>query len=139
SGRIRLDIELKEPGYAGEIVALARRLEVAGCVFTSFDPHIIAEVKKEDRSLATGLILANADALAWSDTSPAEVLAPEKRLFASHRDYFVKEKKDGRKIAVWTVDGVSLLSSLLCDPVVDAVITNRADRALALRKKLSGL
>ncbi|MBN1129040.1 MAG: glycerophosphodiester phosphodiesterase [Chitinispirillaceae bacterium] len=139
SGRIRLDIELKEPGYTGEVVALVKkRFDPAGCVFTAFDPRIAAEVKKADPALATGLILANAESLSLGDQTPADVLGPEKKLFASQRGYFVMAKKAGRKIAVWTVDGAPLLSSLLCDPIVDAVITNRPDRALALRKKLSG-
>jgi glycerophosphoryl diester phosphodiesterase len=138
SGRVKLDVELKEPGYAAEVVALARRcLDPATCVFTSFDPRIIAEVKAEDRRLVTGLILANADAFSWCEGSAADVIAPEKRLFSSHRSYFVKARKNGKSIAVWTVDGRELLSKLLADPVVSAIITNYPDRALALREKLS--
>lgn len=138
SGRVKLDVELKEPGYAAEVVALARRcLDPATCVFTSFDPRIIAEVKAEDRTLVTGLILATADAFSWCDGSAADVVAPEKKLFSSHRSYFVKARKSGRSIAVWTVDGRELLSKLLLDPVVSAIITNYPDRALALRKKIS--
>jgi glycerophosphoryl diester phosphodiesterase len=139
SGRTMLDIELKEPGYTGEVVALVKdRFDPAGCVFTAFDPRIVVEVKNADPTLATGLILANAGSLSWSDQTHADVLAPEKKLFYQQRGYFVKAKKAGRKIAVWTVDGAPLLSGLICDPIVDAIITNRPDRALALRKKLSG-
>jgi glycerophosphoryl diester phosphodiesterase len=140
SGRVKLDVELKEPGYAAEVASLARRcLDPATCVFTSFDPRIIAEVKTEDATLITGLILANADAFAWCERSAADVVAPEKRLFSSHRSYFVKARKNGRNIAVWTVDGRELLSKLLADPIVSAIITNYPDRALALRKKIANL
>lgn len=136
AGRVRLDIELKEAGYADRVVSLARRrFDPAACVFTSFDPRIIAEVKKSGPGLATGLILANAAALAWCDAVPVDVFAPGKRLFSSHRRYFARARSAGKRIAVWTVDGRSLLSRLLADPVVDAIITNYPDRALRLREK----
>jgi glycerophosphoryl diester phosphodiesterase len=140
SGRVKLDVELKEPGYAAEVVAITRRcLDPATCVFTSFDPRIIAEVKAEDPALRTGLILANAAAFAWCEGSVADVVAPEKKLYSSHRRYFVKAQKNGKSVAVWTVDGRALLSKLLADPVVSAIITNYPDRALALRKKIPKL
>jgi glycerophosphoryl diester phosphodiesterase len=139
SGRVKFDVEIKEPECAARIISLARRrLDPASCVFTSFDPRIIAAVKTEDRRLVTGLILANAEAFSWWEGSVAEIIAPEKRLYSSHRNYFAKAHKNGRSIAVWTVDGRQLLSTLLADPVVSAIITNHPDRALALREKRAG-
>lgn len=135
AGRVKVDIELKENGYAGAIIGRARaHFDPAACIFTSFDPRIIADVKNTDRTLVTGLILAKADSLAWCDVA-ADVLAPEKRLFSSHRAYFKTARKAGKKIAIWTVDSHALLSRLLVDPLIDAIITNYPDRALALRKK----
>jgi len=135
AGRVKVDIELKENGYAGAVIDCARaHLDPADCIFTSFDPRIIADIKHTDRTLVTGLILAKADALAWCDGA-ADVLAPAKRLFSSHRAYFKNARKAGNKIAIWTVDDYALLSRLLIDPLIDAIITNYPDRALALRKK----
>ena len=138
AGKVQFDIELKEPGYAGEVVALARkRLDIAACVFTSFDPRIIAAVKAEDPHLVTGLILANTDAFRWCSGTGAEVFAPEKKLFSLKREFFEDAHRQGRHIAVWTVDSRPLLARLLADPIVSAIITNYPDRALALRNQLS--
>jgi glycerophosphoryl diester phosphodiesterase len=138
SRKTLLDIELKEPGYEADVVALARRhFDINGFVLTSFDPRIIAAVKAVDPHLQTGFIVATAEGAALCDSSPAEVLAPEKRLFSAHRQLFANAKSRGKKIAVWTVDGTEVLTRLLIDPLVDAIITNRPDKALALRKKLT--
>jgi glycerophosphoryl diester phosphodiesterase len=139
SGKVMLDIELKEPGYEHEVAACARgHFALDKFVLTSFDPKILAAIKAEREPFLTGLIMANADALSWYDSVPVEVVAPEKRLLSSHRPFFAKAKNAGKRIAVWTVDGAALLASLLVDPIIDAIITNRPDRALSLRKKLSG-
>lgn len=138
SRKTLLDIELKEPGYEADVITLARRhFDDSGFVLTSFNPRILAAVKALDPKLQTGFILATAEGCALCVSSTAEVLAPEKRLFSAHRPLFAKAKSRGKKIAVWTVDGTEVLSRLLIDPLVDAIITNRPDKALALRKKLS--
>jgi glycerophosphoryl diester phosphodiesterase len=138
SRKTMLDIEIKEPGYERSVVACARRyFDDTQFVVTSFNPQVIAAVKAIDARLQTGFIVAAAERLALCDTTSAEVLAPEKRLFSANRRLFAKAKKHGKKIAVWTVDGTELLTRLLADPLIDAIITNRPDRALALRKKRS--
>jgi len=137
SGKIMLDIELKEPGCEEDVLRCARTLFAYDkFIVTSFNPEIVAAVKSIDAKVSTGCILATAKDLPWCEKTSAEVLAPEKKLFEDRRPFFVAAKKQGRKIAVWTVDSTSRLSCLLVDPVVDAIITNHPDRALALRKKL---
>jgi glycerophosphoryl diester phosphodiesterase len=139
AGKVMLNIELKETGYETDVVKLAKKLlPDKRFIMTSFHPEVVAAVKSIDTGLATGLILAKSKDLPKGEKTEAEVLAPDKELFASQRKYFSEAHKKGKKIAVWTVDSTSLLSCLLIDPLVDAVITNRADRALALRKKLCG-
>ncbi|MBN2038384.1 MAG: glycerophosphodiester phosphodiesterase [Chitinispirillaceae bacterium] len=139
SGKAMADIELKEPGYEQEVVALARRYFTADrFVLASFHPQVIVSIKSESPDCAAALILANTDALAWHASSPADIIAPEKRLFASHRRLFKTAQENGKRVAVWTVDSAALLSALLVDPIVDAIITNYPDRALNLRKKLAG-
>jgi glycerophosphoryl diester phosphodiesterase len=138
SGKITLDIELKEPGYEEEVVACAREyFDDSQFVLTSFNPRVITAIKAFGRNLQTGFIMATAEGLALAETSPAEVLAPDKKLFSANRGLFARAKKQGKKIAVWTVDGIELLARLLIDPIVDAIITNRPDRALALRDRLT--
>nr|MCU0610141.1 glycerophosphodiester phosphodiesterase [Chitinispirillaceae bacterium] len=139
SGKIMLDIELKETGCEDKVIALARKYFASDTfVCTSFLPEVISAIKTVAPEIATGFICARKDELPLCETTPTAVIAPEKSLFSAHRDVFASLKKRGRKIAVWTVDGTELLSSLLIDPVVDAIITNHADRAIALRKKLTG-
>jgi glycerophosphoryl diester phosphodiesterase len=137
SGKIMLNIELKERGFEEEALRQVRSFfPTDKFIMTSFDPAIIAAVNSAGADITTGLILATAKDLARCAMTSAGVLAPEKRLFEGQRRFFSDAKKQGKRIAVWTVDNASQLSRLLVDPVVDAVITNYPDRALALRKKL---
>jgi glycerophosphoryl diester phosphodiesterase len=139
AGKTMLNIELKEHGYEADVAMLAKRyFAVDKFIMTSFDPAVITALGSLDPTITTGLILATKRELAAAQggKTGAGVLAPEKRLFASQRKCFADAKKQGKRIAVWTVDSTGLLSSLLIDPLVDAVITNRPDLALALRKKL---
>jgi glycerophosphoryl diester phosphodiesterase len=139
AGKAMLNIELKEPGCEADVVKLAQKLLPDGrFILTSFHPAVVVAIKSINTGLTTGLILAKGKDLPNGEKTGAEVLAPEKELFASQRKFFSDAHKKGKKIAVWTVDSTSLLSCLLVDPLVDAVITNRTDRALALRKKLCG-
>jgi glycerophosphoryl diester phosphodiesterase len=137
AGKVMLDIELKEPGYETEVIKLVRRwFPDDRFILTSFHPGIINAVKSFDQKLTAGLILAKSKDLPFGEKTEADVLAPEKGLFISQRKIFADFKKKGKRIAVWTVDGKGLLSNLLVDPLVDAVITNYPDRALSLRTKL---
>jgi glycerophosphoryl diester phosphodiesterase len=139
AGKTMLNIELKEPGYEADVVKTAKRTLTDGrFIFSSFDPAIIAALKSLDPGLTTGIIVAKERDLAAALATEAEVLAPAKELFAAQRKLFAEANGRGKRIAVWTVDSASLLSSLIVDPLVDAVITNRPDLACALRKKLRG-
>jgi glycerophosphoryl diester phosphodiesterase len=140
SGRTALDIEIKEAGCEKEVIALALDyFDHDKFVLTSFNPAVAEAVKSENGRLSAGLIIVAESGIAACETTRADVFAPEKKLFAARRPFFAAAKKKGKKIAVWTVDSTELLSGLLLDPVVDAIITNRPDRALALRKKLGGV
>ena len=139
AGKTMLNIELKEPGYEADVVKLAQRILTDGrYILTSFHPAIIAALKSFDSRLTTGLIIAKVKNLHAALKTGAEVLAPEYGLFASQRKFFADATGRGKKIAVWTVDSVSRLSSLIVDPLVDAVITNRPDLAGDLRRRLCG-
>ncbi len=137
AGKTMLDIELKEPGCEAEVIRLARACFADdNFIISSFDRSIIDAVKAIDKGIVTGLILAeDADPLLDDDIA-AEVLAPSFKLFGDRRAFFGAMKKRGKRIAVWTVDRRSDILSLLIDPVVDAIITNHPDKAVALRNRL---
>jgi glycerophosphoryl diester phosphodiesterase len=137
AGKTMLDIELKEGGYEQEVLSLAKEhFPLDKFILTSFNPEIVAAIKAADAKATTGLILAAAENLPHCEKTRADVLAPQIALFDSQRAFFADKKKQGKKIAVWTVDNTNDLSRLLIDPIVDAIITNRPDRAVELRKRL---
>ncbi len=105
-------------------------------MLSSFDPRIVATVKTTGNGIAAGLILGDDADLTRFDDTLADVLAPSLKLFGDQRQFFGEMKKRDRKIAVWTADSRTDIMSLLVDPLVDAIITNYPDKAIALRKKL---
>jgi len=138
SGKVMLDIELKEPGCEAEVIRLARaHFADDKFILSSFDPRIVDAVKAIDVAVAAGIILGDDAAPALFSDSPADVLAPSLKLFCDQRRVFGTMKRDGKRIAVWTVDNRTDIMSLLVDPLVDAIITNHPDKAIALRKKLN--
>jgi len=138
AGKVMLDIELKEPGCEEEVIRLVRASFADDkFLLSSFDPAIIAAVKAIAPALATAIILGDESEPALCADTPAEVVAPSLKLFADHRSFFAAMRKTGKKISVWTADSRTDIISLLIDPLVDAIITNHPDKAMALRKKLS--
>jgi glycerophosphoryl diester phosphodiesterase len=138
AGKVMLDIELKEPGYEDAVIALAtKHFDSTQFILTSFHPAILTTIKNALPRLTTGFILSSADALALCPKAAADILAPRHALFRKRRDFFADAKQHGARIAVWTVDGAVQLTRLLVDPIVDAIITNRPDRALSLKETLS--
>jgi glycerophosphoryl diester phosphodiesterase len=137
SGKIMLDIELKEPGCEAEVLTLAREhFSDDKFIISSFDPGIIDTVKTRAPGIAVGLILADDADPSSLNAASAEVLAPSQKLYGERRPLFAAMKKRGKKIAVWTVDRRADILSLLVDPIVDAIITNHPDKAIALRSRL---
>ena len=140
SGKIMLDIELKEPGYEEEVVALAiRHFAATHLIFSSFDPATVSAVRAAAPQVTTGFLLATPDAFPLCPKAAADVLAPEHHFFRTHHDFFSDAKRSGVRIVVWTVDDALQLRRLLADPIVDAVITNYPDRAMEVRRKLNGI
>jgi len=133
AGRIRLDVELKEPGYEQQALdALEPRPE--GLLVTSFLPEVIAAVRELDPAVRTGLIVGpwdeSPDRFARADECGAEVLVPHIDLVdEALRDEAIRR---GRRLVVWTVNERELLQRALADPAIGCVITDVPDLALAL-------
>jgi glycerophosphoryl diester phosphodiesterase len=141
AGRIRLDVELKEDGYAGQVVrTLAEHLAADGYVVTSFHPSVLAAIREHGPSTRTGLLLKPAAALGLErrlERSQADFLAPHAGLARAGVLAWAAER--GLESYVWTVNNRRVLHAMLDDLRVAAVITDRPGDALAHRASAQAL
>lgn len=136
SGKIGLDIELKEEDCEQEILQMISDLPVKPCYFfTSFNPAILRKLKENDCSLQTGLLFNSMETVN-EDSKGIDFLCPDYDTFFSNRDYFDSTAKR-HSVAVWTVDTPDKISRLLKDPLIGAVITNQTTLAVSIRNELS--
>jgi glycerophosphoryl diester phosphodiesterase len=136
SGKIGLDIELKEEDCEQEILQMISDLPVKPCFFfTSFNPAILRKLKKTDHSLQTGLLFDSMDTVN-EDSKGIDFLCPDYDTFFSNRDYF-DSTTNRHSIAVWTVDTRETIDRLLKDPLIAAVITNQTTLAVSIRNELA--
>jgi glycerophosphoryl diester phosphodiesterase len=133
AGRVRLDVELKEPGYEAQVLdALTPRPD--GLLVTSFIPDVVAAVRALDRTVRTGLILGpwdeTSDRFARADECGADVLVPHVDLLDDGLRARALER--GSPLVVWTVNDREALARAIADPAVGCVITDLPDVALEL-------
>ncbi|HEY2260797.1 MAG TPA: glycerophosphodiester phosphodiesterase [Solirubrobacteraceae bacterium] len=134
AGRITLDVELKEDGYAEQVTRALARLTPEGHVVTSFLAPALAGVRRAAPETRTGLLLR-----------PTWPLGLERRVRESGADFLAPHARAARagllswaderglpKSFVWTVNNRRALRTMLHDRRVAAVITDRPDHALAL-------
>jgi glycerophosphoryl diester phosphodiesterase len=148
-GRVGMHIDLKEPGYEAEIMALVlARVAPNGFVVTSGDVESIRTIKEQFPTVRAGLTLGTdmRDPQAWATmTERLGELFPGPRLKRSHADFIAAHWRLARsrllrysarrRMAawVWTVDAEADIARFLADPRVTSLITNRPDLALRLR------
>lgn len=149
AGRVGLHVDLKEPGYEGEIVRLllAHRAAARFAVTTG-EVESIRTVKELFPDVPSGLTLGTdmTNANAW--VTMAERLAelfPGPRLERSHADFIAAHQQLARlrllrycqskrlPAWVWTVDETKEIARFMADPRVTTLITNRPDVALRYR------
>lgn len=141
AGRIALDVELKDGGGAvADVVATLRRhLEPDGYVVTSFFDGVLAAVHAAAPDTRTGLLLRPGrrprrlqERVSNSGVSllgvPTTLARAGLLAWAANR---------GLASFVWTVNDRRLLRSMLGDDRVEAVITDRPELALELRRELA--
>jgi glycerophosphoryl diester phosphodiesterase len=133
AGRIKLDIELKEDGYVGEVTrTVGEHLAPEAYVMTSFLPLVLAAVKEQAPATRTGLLLKPGGALAVErrlQRSRADFLAPHASLARAGLLAWAHERD--LQSYVWTVNHRRVLHAMLDDRRVSAVITDRPGEALA--------
>jgi glycerophosphoryl diester phosphodiesterase len=135
--RIALNLEVKEPGYVEDTIALLRRHEFHRCVLTSFLDDVVLEAKTLAPELRTGLLIATGLRRALTTRVPAakaDTLGLHRRL----ADVAALEKAAaaGVPCVVWTVNGPRALARYLAHPAVEGVITDRPALALKHRARL---
>jgi glycerophosphoryl diester phosphodiesterase len=133
AGRVRLDVELKEPGYEREVLeTLTPRPD--GLLVSSFLPEVITAVGALDSAVRTGLIVGpwdrSPDRFARADECGARVLVPHIELV--DEALRAEALRRNAPLVVWTVNDRPALQRMLDDPAVVCVITDVPDLALAL-------
>jgi glycerophosphoryl diester phosphodiesterase len=136
-GRIRLDVELKEAGYARDVLESLTGLDPAQYVLTSFLDEALAEVRACAAQARAGLLVG-----------PGRGRRLEARLAACGASFIGAHAglaragllawaaNRGLESYVWTVNERRALRSLLSDPRVAGVITDRPALALRIRSEL---
>lgn len=132
NGKTGFDIELKVRDCEEEMLSLKSKYVTSDCIFTSFIADSIKELKRLSPECKAGFLLNSASLLSKCELSAADLYCPDKKLYTSHRKFFLNAYCNGLQIAVWTVDRKDQIKRFLNDPAIHAIITNRCDRALQL-------
>ena len=148
SGKMKLDVEIKEEGYEKEIVELLLNyFKKDQFVMTSFYDSCIRKVKDDYPDIKTGLILGTSKPKSFILTRLSEFF-PHKRCLEAKADFLVphwrllwfgfldRAKRENRPVFVWTVNDEKKIWKMLQDERVDGIITDRADLAISLKRKM---
>jgi glycerophosphoryl diester phosphodiesterase len=142
AGRIDCDVELKEPGYETEAIALVQQYLTAGAVvLTSFHTTTVGTIKAIAPNLRVGWLVDESSLadlqLAPTDAWWATAIAPDRDFLAPHHSLLAQTllqwaKKQHPPLWTWTVNDPEGLRSLLQTPQIEAVITDYPERAIEL-------
>jgi glycerophosphoryl diester phosphodiesterase len=144
SGRIKLDVELKEDGYVPDVMAVLRAGADAGqIVVTSFLPAVIAQAKDAFPEVKTGLLVGT-DAPLWRADAHRRQLFPVGLARQARADYLAPHYRlarfgvvraaaaAGLPCLLWTVNDDAAIRQFAADPRIAVIITDEAARALAI-------
>lgn len=145
SGRIGLDLEVKEGGYESAVVDfLLKRISPDRFVITSFNAESIKTIKRRFPEIRCGLLLpkpSSHDRSMIADERSrfltgirdlgADFVAPHWRRIGL--DALPTRVEEDLPLWVWTVNDRGALKTYLSERSVEAVITDRVELALALR------
>ncbi len=151
TGRIRLDVELKEDGYVPDVMAELRAgFDPAQMIVTSFLPTVVGQAKQAFPEVKTGLLVGDGGSLAnlparlrelypvgLAQRVRADYLAPHYRLAVL--GVLGRAAAAGLPCLLWTVNSPELIRKYATDPRVAAIITDVAAQAVAIVAGASGL
>jgi glycerophosphoryl diester phosphodiesterase len=138
-GRIALNLELKEPGYVAEVIALLRAFGLDRCLVTSFLDDVVLEAKALAPELRTGLVVAAGARRALTTrvaAAKADCVALHRRL--ADPPTLARAAASGIPCLVWTVNTPRAMDAYLGHAAVAGVITDRPALALERRDRLIG-
>lgn len=146
-GRIKLDVELKEEGYEKEAAELlSGYFEEDQFVMTSFNDDSLRMIKERYPDIKTGLILGK-EIPPYRLRARLQEFFPVNRCKKAKADFLVahfkllrigfleRARKSHLPVFVWTVNDEDRIRKLLQDGRVYAIITDKPDLAVSLRKK----
>jgi glycerophosphoryl diester phosphodiesterase len=144
AGHIKLDVELKEDGYVPAVMAVLRTIaDPRELAVTSFLPGVVAQAKMAFPEVRTGLLiggdepfpampkrLAELYPVALAKKVRADYLGPHYALanFGTVR----RAAEAGLPCLLWTVNSDDRIRAFAADPRIAAIITDKAERALAI-------
>jgi len=145
-GKIKLDVELKEEGYEKEVVELlSRYFKEDQFVITSFNDSPLKTIKDIYPDIKVGLLLGKFKNSLWMRIPE---FFPMKRYKKAKADFLVahwkllrfglleRAQRSHKPVFVWTVNDERMMWKLLNDRRVYAIITDKPDLAVPLRKKI---
>ena len=148
SGKIKLDVEIKEEGYEKEVVELLLRyFKKDEFVITSFLDSCIRKIKDDYPDINAGLLLGVSKPKNFILTRISEFF-PHKRCKEAKADFLVphrrllwvgfldRAKRENKPVFVWTVNDEKMIWKLLHDERIAAIITDKPDLAISLREKM---
>jgi glycerophosphoryl diester phosphodiesterase len=137
AGRIALDVELKDSLVAPALATLARHLEPESYIVTSFLDAAVTQAGQADPRVRTGLLVRPGRPPRRLEARMAQTGASLLGLPAALARAGLLAWAANRELAsfVWTVNDQRALRTLLADERVSAVITDRPELALELRRR----
>jgi glycerophosphoryl diester phosphodiesterase len=126
----RLQLDLKQPGLVADLL---RQFPAGRIVVTTAFDESIRAVKDQFPQVRAGLTLAEK----VNDSTRQRIQACGADFIALDHRYAKRFGDYGVPVWLWTVDDERLLKRFLKDTRIEALITNRPDLALGLRKDRS--
>jgi glycerophosphoryl diester phosphodiesterase len=144
SGKIGLDIEVKEKGYENQIISIALKyLDYSEFVMKSFNDSSVRKIKNIDPKIRAGLLLGKLPPKYLWFVSLSHIF-PEYRIFKTGADFVSPNHKllklgflwrmdrIGRDVYIWTVNEERLLAKFLTNRSISAIITDRPELAMKI-------
>lgn len=135
--RIALNLEIKEPGYVRETIALLRPFGLDRCLVSSFLGGVVHEAKVLAPDVRTGLLVGTGFRKALAMRLPAaraDCLVLHRRLATVTA--LSQAGAAGVSCVIWTVNASRTLDRYLGHAAVEGVITDRPALALERRARL---